>query len=63
MIMGILTGLLKKAAAPILGGPFKICMGGRKDKNGNCMAHDTAPVISYISTHKIKPKVKHTTIA
>ena len=57
-LMKILTGLIKKAAAPILGGPFLVCCGA-ENQDGKCVAHSTDPVISYISTHKTKPKISH----
>ena len=58
-LAGIFKGLVRKAVGSRK--PHIVC-GGSKNVDGQCVAFDHDPVISYISTHHIKPKVRHTTI-
>ena len=67
--MKIFTGLLKKAVEPLLGGPHFVVNGTKRKTKGSglnaesrVIAHDNDPIITFFSTHKHKPKVKHTTI-
>ena len=63
MFLKIFTGLLKKALGPLLGGPHFVVNGTKRVNKKKAVAHNNDPVITYFSTHKTKPKVKHTTIA
>ena len=60
MIMGILSGLVMKAAGKLLSGAHRVCCGGKRVE-GECVAFDTEPVVSYITTQKDhdEPKMEH----
>eukprot|EP00354_Favella_ehrenbergii_P000983 CAMPEP_0170468806 /NCGR_PEP_ID=MMETSP0123-20130129/11850_1 /TAXON_ID=182087 /ORGANISM="Favella ehrenbergii, Strain Fehren 1" /LENGTH=58 /DNA_ID=CAMNT_0010735471 /DNA_START=221 /DNA_END=394 /DNA_ORIENTATION=- len=57
-------GLIKQAAAPLLGNKiWAVGCGNRGGgTKGNMKANNDDPVITYISSHKKKPKVMHKTI-
>ena len=61
-IGAIIKGLIKQAAAPLLGDKIWAVGCGGKAKDGKPMACDDDPVVTYISSHKTKPTVEHKTI-
>ena len=63
MIMGIMTELMMKVAGKLLSGAHRVCCGGKR-VDGECVAFDTQPVVSYITTQKNhdEPKMEHVVI-